>query len=118
MIHKKSSKILSLLLCMVMLITSLPISVFGAGFGNMEALGGYITGGSSSGSGYISNLKSMCGYKISVWYAPLDVVNSTEGEKVYMWNSGTEFQVGRTMYITRDKIQDKDTKQAHPFCSI
>lgn len=110
-------RLTSLLLTLVMVLTMLPTNVFGAqdsSWGNMFS-GGYKvipSGGGGSGAGYINNLNSMNGYKISVWYAPM-TGSDKDGEPIYDWDKSAT-QIGETVYFRRDFLQDTSGNYVEP----
>ena len=107
---KKYKRVLSILLVFLMCFTLSPISVSADifSFANMAAGGSVTGGGGGSNPGYINNLNSMCGYKVSIWYAPIDTIKSTRDNPKYLWNSGYEQQLGNTIYLRREYIELKE----------
>jgi len=82
-----------------------------AGFANMDG-GGTVrikknSVGSKTNTGYNNILNEQQGYKISVWYAPMDeeATRANNGDPVYYWGTETEenraFQIGKTIYWKR-----------------
>ena len=106
---KVFNRSLSLLLSLVMILSMLPMTVFGAS----ESMGNMITGtygipGVGDADKKWMGYGDIHGYKISVWYAPT-VEEDNAGNPIYGWDNevGTEEgpkQIGNTVYWRKSKI--------------
>lgn len=117
----KFNRVISLFLTMLLFISLLPTSTFVYGedvpsYGNITA-GGTVEikpNGQAGSVKWDSNLNAMTGYKISVWYAPIDLEKTKDKENpVYQWGSG-EFQVGINVYWRDLFIKDEYGKPVAP----
>ena len=121
---KISQRIISLLMVFVMLVTILPNNLIpnisaDDSYGNMTSGLVEIKPGSGAGSvSWTSNLNSMHGYKISVWYAVLDPERTKQaGEPVYKWDSTDKnecFQIGRNIYFRDSYLAMKSGSRVSP----
>lgn len=109
--HINSKRLLSLFLVLMMIITSLPITVFAESqFANFSGASTVIPAGSGNGNkDWTSDMSSMYGYKISVWYA--EMKPGTEKNPEYCWgNDNKSFQVGRTLFWRNRPMLKTDDK--------
>ena len=121
---KISQRIISLLMVFVMLVTILPNNLIpnisaDESYGNMTSGLVELKPGSGAGSvSWTSNLNSMHGYKISVWYAVLDPERTKQaGEPVYKWDSTDKnecFQIGRNIYFRDSYLATKSGSRVSP----
>lgn len=122
---KWSSRLLAFLMATVMTVGLLPNNVIPTvnadeSWGNMT--GGTVTIKPGTGAGSVdwnNNLNSMHGYKISVWYAALDPVETAKhpDEPSYYWGSEDRtkcFQVGGNAYFRDSDLATKSGQRVAP----
>ena len=106
---KVFNRSLSLLLSLVMILSMLPMTVFGASvsMGNMTS-GSTVIPGAGPGDPKWQGYGDIHGYKISVWFAPTVEYDSND-MPVYDWtalqgSSNAPFKIGKTIYMRKSKI--------------
>ena len=113
---KGKSRIISLFLAFIMIFTMLPMNVFADSFHNGLSTGYPYTPvvGDVPYTGSVNEIKSMNGYKISVWFSEM-VGQDENGNPVYGWDNPllTE-QVGKTIYWRRIPLQLKSGEWIKP----
>lgn len=106
---KVFNRSLSLLLSLVMILSMLPMTVFGASvsMGNMTSGSTVIPGAGAADKKWMG-YGDIHGYKISVWFAPT-VEYDSDDNPIYDWKAventpNAPFQVGKTIYMRKSEI--------------